>query len=143
MAKHQGTLDNYGLDPTDPQAIQPVSFDISVSTYGSYWRFVSGKGGNAAIQAAMMLDKSAYDYKVFSGNAPDAFGAYVPFGFESYYLWFRAAGDVVVDYTVNNVNPLLIIQGNRQYILPLSVHGFRIRNSALGANVPYQLVVYI
>jgi len=140
MVRHAGALNNLGLDPVDPMAKLPVSFDVSVSTYGAFWRFLAAS--RQSQQLLHTLERSAFDYSVYSGTAPDAFGAYTDFGFVSYFIWFKATGDVVVDYTKNNINSWLIMQGNRQYILPLNASGFRIRNDVLGSNIPYQLVVY-
>lgn len=138
MVQHDRTLSEYGIDPLDPSARQPVSFDVSLATYGSYWQYASRFG----MSLVYILDRSAYDYKVFSGNAPDVFGAYTDFGFQTYYVWLVAQGNVDIDYTANNINSMMVIQGLRQHILPLSVNGFRIKNSVAGTNTPYQLVIW-
>lgn len=142
--EHPKTLDGYGLDPTDPMADIPVGFDISLASYGSYWRF-SGIGGFSAfryMELFFVLDRIPYDYRVFSGIAPDAFGAFIPFPFKSYLLWFTSIGDTLVDYTVNNTDPILTTGGENQYIKLLSASGYRIRNLTPGENVSYQLVIF-
>jgi len=138
MVKHEGTLDNYGQDPTDPMAKNPVGADISLATYGTFWKYQNLNGAMLAYE----LDRSAFDYNVYSGIAPDAFGAYTDFGYQTYFIWLVAQGNVVIDYTRNNINSWLVIENVRQHILPLCAYGFRIRNSVLGSNIPYQLVIF-
>jgi len=142
MPKHESTLSGYGFDPLDPMARFPVSFDVSLSSYGMYWCFKPNPGAQFIYSLYELLDRSAFDYKVFSGNAPDVFGSYVPFGWQSFYVWFIASMDVDVDYTLNNINPYQIYMNTRQHLVPLSVNGFRVRNNVPGSNTPYQLVVW-
>lgn len=142
--EHPKTLDAYGLDPTDPMADIPVPFDISVSSYGSYWRFL-GTGGFSAykyMELFFILERIPYDYKVFSGIAPDVFGAFILFPFKSYLLWFTSFGETIVDYTVNNTDPILTTGGENQYMKLLQATGFRVRNLTPGSNVQYQLVIF-
>lgn len=139
MPKHENTLGNYGVDPTDPMAREPVSADVSLGTYGAYWKYSS----RLAVQFLFdFVDRSSYGYRSYNATAPDAFGAYTDFGFQTYFIWFSAAGDVVVDYTRNGVNSWLVVENKRQYLIPLSIYGFRIRNNVAGSNIPYQLVVW-
>jgi hypothetical protein len=136
--RHEQTLDNYGIDPVDPLAKTPFLSSVSLGTYGSYWAYIK----RMAPQLLFDVDRIAYDYKVFSGNAPDAFGAYILFGFQSYFLCFYAAGDTIVDYTINNIDPIITTQKNWKYFEFIQVTGFRIRNTIPGSNVQYQLVVF-
>lgn len=142
MAKHQGTLGNYGLDPIDPMARFPVGFDISVSTYGSYWCFRSGFGAQFIYDMYEFLDRSAYEYEVFAGNAPDAFGVFEWFNAQTLYVWFIADGDCWVDYSLTGIAPYEIYKDTRQHLVMLSAYGFRVRSSVIGSNTPYQLVVW-
>ncbi len=139
---HPKTLDNYGLDPTDPMAKTPVSFDVSVMTYGSYWRFLGSKKVYKYLELFFILDRVSYDYRVFSGNAPDAFGAFIPFPFESYFLWYSSFGDTIVDYTYGGTESIITTEGENQYMKLLEANGFRVRNLYPGDNVQYQLVVF-
>lgn len=140
--KHPKTLDGYGLDPTDPMMDFPVSFDISVSSYGSFWRFLGAGGFPLWRWFFASLGKISYDYKVFSGRATDVFGAFIPFPFRPYFLWFTSFGDTVVDYSINNTDQIITTEGERQYIKLLSADGFRVRNLKAGDNTQYQLVIF-
>jgi len=140
---HSKTLAGYGLDPVDPMADTPVSFDVSLASYGSYWRFL-GTGLPPAyryMELFFLIERIPYEYKVFSGIAPDVFGPVIPFPFKSYLLWYISFGETIVDYTVNNTDPVLTIGGENQYFKVLSASGFRVRNRTPGENVFYQLVI--
>ena len=139
MATHQNTLDSYGIDPFDSMSRFPFDMEISASTYGAYWEF---RARPVAQSIYDMVVFSGYDYAVFTGNAPDVFGAYVPFGFQSQYVWLIADFDVDIDYTVNNINPYVVHKAMRHHLLTFSGYGFRIRNTVAGTNARYQLVVY-
>ena len=142
--KHPKTLDNYGLDPSEPMADSPVSFDISVSSYGSFFQFLGLGAGGFPIHYWMFgaLSKSAYEYKVFSGIAPDAFSSFIAFPFRSYFFWYSSFGDTIVDFSIDNTAPVTISRGEKQYIKLLSADGFRVKNVDIGSNTEYQLVVF-
>lgn len=137
---HSKTLAGHGLDPADPSAISPVSFDVSLASYGAFWQYVAT--GITGVDSAPILERIAFDYKVFAGFAPDVYGNYIPFGFQSYYLGLVSWGDILVDFTRNNVESIYVTEHERQYIKILSVNGFRVRNAVSGTNVRYQLVVF-
>jgi len=136
--RHEQTLDNYGIDPLDPSAKKPFPASVSLGTYGSYWAYIN----KMMMQFIFDVERIAYDYRVFSGNAPDVFGAFIPFGYQSYFLYFYAAGDTIVDYTVNNIDPIITTEKFWTYSNFIQVTGFRIRNTIPGSNVQYQLVVF-
>ena len=134
---HERTLDSLGIDPLDPMGKTPVDFPISLATYGSYWAYV----GKMASGILSEMQRSAFHYSVFSGNAPDVFGSYIGFGFKSYFLWFFAYGDVVVEYQISDADKI-IYANTRQHITYLQSDAFRVRNLVSGSNVQYQLVAY-
>jgi hypothetical protein len=142
--KHPKTLDNYGLDPTEPMADTPVSFDISIASYGSFFQFLGLGAGGAPVHKWMFgtINKIAYDYKVFKGTAPDVFGDFVAFPFKSYFLWYSSFGDTVVDFSVDNTAPVKVTEGEKQYVRLLTATGFRVKNLDAGSNTEYQLVIF-
>ena len=79
---------------------------------------------------------------MFHGNATDVYGGFIPFGFQSLYVWFIADSDVWVDYSLNNINPVEVYKSTRQHLIMLSAYGFRVINNIAGSNTPYQLVVW-
>jgi hypothetical protein len=139
---HSKTLAAYALDPTDPMAKTPVAFGESLASYGSFWRFLGNKKVYKYLELFFILDRVSYDYRVFSGNAPDAFGAFIPFPFKSYFLWYSSFGDTVVDYTVGGTESIITTEGESQYFKLLEATGFRVRNLVAGSNVQYQLVIF-
>jgi hypothetical protein len=111
-------------------------------SYGSFWRFLGSKKVYKYLELFFLLDRVSYDYRVFSGNAPDAFGAFIPFPFKSYFLWYSSFGDTVVDYTMGGSESIITTEGESQYFKLLEATGFRVRNSVAGSNVQYQLVIF-
>jgi len=142
MVKHEDTLSNYGLDPTDPMAVSPVGFEASLASYGSFWRFLRRQKRYNYMELFFLIERIPCDYKVFSGIAPDAFGAFIPFPFKSYLIWFASFGDTLVDYTPNNTDPVITIGGENQYLKLISASGFRVRNLTPGSNTQYQLLIF-
>lgn len=134
---HPLTLGSLGLDPLDPMGKKPVDSPISLSTYGAYWAYI----GKIASGLLLDLERSAFDYVVHSGNAPDVFGSFIDFAFKTYYLWFLSFGDVVVEYHISNADKSVYLD-QRQYLMYLESDAFRIRNLVAGTNVPYQLVIF-
>jgi hypothetical protein len=140
--EHAKTLSALGIDPVDPMAVVPVSADISLASLGAFWLFPLGFGNVSGLDSDMLIEKIAYDYRVFSGNAPDDFGSYIPFGFESFYIWFICYGDVILDFTVNNSESYLVTANQRQILNQFSASGFRVKNEKAGTSIHYQLVVF-
>lgn len=134
---HPLTLAGLGLDPLDPMGKTLVDFPISLATYGAYWAY------KAKISPMLLLDveRSAYDYTVFSGNAPDAYEGFKSFGFKTLFIWFMAYGDVTVEYQISNADKNVFLD-QRQYLIFLESDAFQIRNLVAGSNVQYQLVAY-
>ncbi len=88
------------------------------------------------------IDRVSYLYDNFTGTAPDALSAYIPFGYRSLYLSIIAFGDIVIDFTEAGTNPYVVYNDPRKKIYKLEVEGFRIRNLIPGDNVEYQILSY-
>jgi len=100
------------------------------------------KGGLPNFLTLSDIEKDSYEYKVFPGIAPDAFGAYIPFGFKSLFMSIIANGDIVIDFTRAGTDPYVVYHDKRKDILVFEAEGFRISNLIPGSNIPYQLVIF-